>query len=105
MTTKSSPLTKPPVPSRHKGKSADEFRKLHDPNYIVPKRIKDALAALGDGWEYEIEFLRLAGISTTQLGQFREQFEDHIVLIGGRNPKKVWAGTVKLAEELRGMAG
>ena len=94
---------KAPVPAKHSGKSLEEFKKLHDPNFIIPNRISLALAALGDGWDYEVNFLKLAGLSVTQLANYREQFEDHTVAINGKNPKRVWCGTKKLAAQLRTM--
>lgn len=91
-----------------KGKSLEEFRSAYDKNYIVPKRIKDALDKLGESWEYEIEFIKLAGISITDLARFREQFEAHIVPVkvsnGGSHRKNVWAGTTAFAAKLREMA-
>lgn len=85
------------------GKSLQDFRAEHDKSYIVPKKIKGALEKLGDGWEYEVHFMRLAGISVTDLAAYRDQFEDHIVVVGGRNTKRVWAGTTKLAAQMREM--
>lgn len=90
--------TKPKI-----GRSLDEFRAAHDKNYIVPQKIKAALAKIGDGWEYEIEFLKLAGLSTTDLAMFREQFSDFTVATPGKNPKRIWAGTKELARKLREM--
>lgn len=89
-----------------KGKTLEEFRSVHDKNYIVPKKIKDALAKLGDSWEYEVDFMKTAGISTTDLVSFREQFEAHIVVVksnGSSHRKNVWAGTVSFASKLREM--
>ena len=85
------------------GKSLQDFRAEHDKSYIVPKRIKDALEKLGDGWEYEVHFLRLAGLSVTDLAAYRDQFEAHIVVVGGRNSKRIWVGTSKLAAQMREM--
>ena len=85
------------------GKSLQEFRAEHDKSYIVPKKIKDAIEKLGDGWEYEAQFLRLAGLSVTDLAAYRDQFEAHIVVVGGRNSKRVWVGTAKLAAQMREM--
>ena len=85
------------------GKSLQDFRAEHDKSYIVPKKIKDALEKLGDGWEYEVHFLRLAGLSVTDLAAYRDQFESHTVLVGGRNAKRVWVGTAKLATQMREM--
>lgn len=92
-------------PVKRAGKSLDEFRAAHDPNYIVPRKIKDGLAQLGDSWEYEVPFLRLCGLSVTQLANFREQFEEFYVATKGKNPKRCWAGTKATAQKLREMIG
>jgi hypothetical protein len=89
--------------SKKAGRSLDEFRAAHDKNYIVPQKIKAGLEKLGDGWEYELEFLKLTGLSTTDLSMFRDQFEDHIVTTSGRNPKRVWTGSKATAKQLREM--
>lgn len=86
------------------GKSLEAFRAAHDKNYIVPTKIKVALAKLGaEGWEYEVDFMKLAQLSTTDLANFREQFTDHVVEVGGRNAKRVWVGTKSFATKLREM--
>jgi hypothetical protein len=92
-------------PSSTTGRSLDEFRASHDKNFIVPTKIREALVLLGpEGWDYELAFMKLAGISTTDLAQFRDQFEAHVVDVGApRAPKRVWAGSVALAKKLRGM--
>lgn len=82
------------------GKSLDEFRSLHDKNFIVPKKINDALMKLGSSWLYEVEFLKLASISTTEGATFREQFKDFYVEVGA-SKKRVWAGTKAYANQLR----
>lgn len=87
------------------GKSLEAFRAAHDKNYIVPGKINGALTKLGaEGWEYEVDFMKLAQLSTTDLAAFRDQFTDHIVEVGGRNPKRVWVGTKAFAKKLREMA-
>lgn len=91
----------PPKPTA--GKSLQDFRSEHDKSFIVPKRIRDALAKLGDGWLYEVEFMRLASLSTTDLAAYRVEFDEHVVLVGGRNPKRIWAGTPALAQQMREM--
>lgn len=85
-----------------------DFKAAHDPNVIVPNRIRVALASLAkegvEAWEYEGEFLKRAGISQTQLGQFREHFLAHIVEAPGtraRTGRRVWFGDVKTAKKLR----
>lgn len=87
------------------GRSVEDFRKAHDRNYIIPAKITAGLEQLGDSWCYEGEFLKLSGLSTTDLALFREQFEAHWVVADKSSKKRVWCGTVKLAGELRGMVG
>ncbi len=85
-----------------KGRSLDEFRELHDASYLVPKRIKSALAELGpDGWEYEVEFVRRAGLSQAEYGRFKGQFSDHLIKTVGHKARFVVAGSVKFADKLR----
>lgn len=83
------------------GRSLNEFRACHDKSYIVPAKIKAALERLGGGWEYELQFVKLAGISLADLSAFRAMFEDHIVLI--ERTKRAWAGTKATAAKLREM--
>lgn len=85
------------------GKDVEAFRQLHDKNFRIPKIIKDALVDLGDSWEYEAEFMKRSGISSTDVATFRDQFADHWfeVRTHTRNSKRVWCGTVKLANKLK----
>ena len=83
-------------------KGVAEFRAAHDKAFIVPARLKAALAELGDAWEYEAEFLREAGVSNADISTFRDEFVDNIVVID-RNGKRVWCGTKALANKLRSM--
>lgn len=85
------------------GKSIDEFRAAHDKDFIVPQKITAALEALGDSWEYELAFLKLAGLSTSDLAAYRNQFEKYIVETGGRASKRAWCGSPALATKLRAM--
>lgn len=86
------------------GKTLDEFRAAHDKSYIVPKKIRDGLAALGDSWEYEVEFIRRCGLSVTDLAAYRDpEFTEFYLEVGGRNPKRIWCGTKKFAEQLRAL--
>ncbi len=93
-----------------KVKTIADFRSAHDANVIVPNKIRAALAAMlkegTEQWDYEGDFIKRSGISTTQMGQFREQFLDHIVEAGGvgsgRSPKRVWFADPKVAKKIRG---
>lgn len=91
-----------PTPKGAAGKSLEDFRAAHDKSYIVPGKVRAALKALGDGWEYEMAFAKLAGISLADLSAFRSMFEEHIVVV--ERTKRAWAGTKGLAAKLREMA-
>lgn len=87
--------------TKAKGKDIEAFRAAHDKSYIVPKKVKEALAELGDAWEYESDFVRRCALSQTDFAAYRDQFSDFYVELGGRNPKRVWAGTKAFANKLR----
>lgn len=84
-----------------KGKDLEAFRALHDKSYLVPKKITEGLAALGDSWEYEAEFIRRCGLSQTDMGAYRDKFHEFYISVPGKNPKRAWAGTKKFATALR----
>ena len=94
--------TKSVASPKRVGKSLSDFRAEHDKDYIVPARIKSALKQLGDGWEYEFEFSRLAGVSSPDLATYREQFADYWVPVS-RAGKRVWTGSKAVAEQMRAM--
>ena len=93
--------TAAPEKPKPAGKSLAEFRAAHDKAFIVPQKIREGLKKLGGGWEYEVNFLKLAGLSTTDLANHRDAFTDHIVLV--ERTKRVWCGTKELAAKLREM--
>lgn len=90
-------------------RSLADFRALHDPNVIVPNKIRAALAAMlkqgPEHWEYESDVVRLAGISNNQIGAYREAFLDHIVETSAtdrRTPRRVWFADPRVARKVRG---
>ncbi len=90
-----------------KPKTLVDFRSAHDKNVIVPNKIRAALAAMlkegPENYEYEVDFIRRAGISNTDMGLFRDQFEKaHIVEVGGSSKKRVWFADPKVAKKARG---
>lgn len=87
------------IPSK---KALGDFRELYDKSYFIPKKIKAALAKLGSGWVYEMEFAKNAGVSLTDLHSVREQFIDYVVQIG-RDGRRVWSGSKTMAEQMRKM--
>ena len=92
-----------------KAKTLEDFRAAHDKNVIVPNKIREALAQLQkvgpEHYEYENEFIKLAGISQTDMGMFRDQFSDYFLETprtnGGRQ-RRVWFGDKKVAAKVRG---
>ena len=83
------------------GKSVEEFRSLYDKDYIVPKRIKAALEELGDGWDYEVQFAKNAGVSLSDIATYRDMFSAHVISL--KETRRVWAGKAKTATILRTM--
>lgn len=85
-----------------------DFKAKFDQDVVVPNKIKAALAALGkegqEAWEFEMDFVKRAGLSQTQLGTYRGQFEKHVVLVRetGRSERKVWFADAKVASKARG---
>ena len=101
-TATASPLRKPqPACTRNGGRSLAEFRAQYDKNFIVPAKIKAALAALGASWEYEVQFARSAGVSLADLGNYRDQFAGYVVAL--RESRRAWAGTTATAKAMREM--
>jgi hypothetical protein len=84
------------------GKSLADFKQTYDKSFIIPQKVRAALKALGAGWEYEVAFAKLAGVSLVDLGIVRDEFAGHVVTIG-RDSKRAWAGTKATAEAMRKM--
>lgn len=92
--------------SKPKARSVSDFRAAHDRNVIVPNKIRAAIAAMAaidkEHWEYESDFVKLAGISQTDLGQFRDQFAPNVVetpKMHNRSGRRVWFATAKAAAD------
>jgi hypothetical protein len=85
-----------------KGKTLTDFRLAYDKATIIPAKIKAALKALGaNGWDYEVQFARMAGVSNIDLSAFRDQFAGYIV--GLKDNRRAWAGSVKTATLMKEM--
>jgi hypothetical protein len=91
-----------PAEGKIQKKPLSKFRELHDRTFIVPRRIKEALKRIGNGWEYEREFCSVAGVSTNDIAAYREQFKDHVVQIE-RSGKRAWTGSKAMAVQMRKM--
>lgn len=96
--------TKAKTPVKTVGKDMQAFRELHDKSYIIPKKIKEGLAVLGDSWEYEGDFMRRIGVSQTDFAAHRDDFMEFYVTTGGKNSKRIWAGTKAFAAKIRELA-
>lgn len=74
-----------------------------NPNVIVPERIRKALKQLGDAAMTAEDFRTLAGVSTTNLSLFAEQFEEHLIHVrdAHRKTRTLWAGTPTFAAQAR----
>lgn len=84
-----------------KARSLAEFKTTFDKDTIVPARIKAGLKSIGAmGWAYEVEFCRIAGLTATDLGNYRDQFADLVVTIKER---RAWAGSKAMADKMRAM--
>ena len=84
------------------GKTLDDFRRLHDKSYIIPKKIQDFLKEMPDLWEYESEICKKAGVAPADLAPYRDQFEPHIVFLRREN-KRAWGKTPAIAASMREM--
>jgi len=95
------PAAKPDAPASAKGKTLADFRAQYDKSFIVPQRVREGLRKLGaSGWEYEVEFAKIAGVSLADLGRFRDQFADYVIQIG-RDSRRAWAGSKAMAQAMR----
>jgi DNA-binding transcriptional regulator YdaS (Cro superfamily) len=85
-----------------KVKTLSDFRATYDKATIIPAKLKAALKLLGgSGWEYEVQFARNAGVSLTDLANFREMFAANIVNL--RDNRRAWAGSAGTAKTMREM--
>jgi hypothetical protein len=99
-------MSKPTPPKKVGGKDLEMFRAAHDRSFIIPRRIKDALATLGESWEYEAEFIKRCGLSQSDFALYRDQFADFFVETANSHRsrgKRVWAGSKAFATRLRGV--
>jgi hypothetical protein len=89
-----------PAPAK-RGKTLAEFRAVWDKSTIIPARLREGLRQLGaNGWEYELAFAKLAGVSMQDLSNYREMFADFIVLLD-HGKRKAWAGSVAMAARMK----
>lgn len=88
-----------------------DFRAAHDKDTIIPNRIRAALAKMQadhgkEHYEYQRDFIVLAGVNQNDLSKYADQFAEHIVIAkahGARGTNKVaWFGNAASARKIRG---
>lgn len=89
------------------GRSLNDFQATHDKNVVVPTLIREALSRIVGEWRYEMEFIREANISIVDIGRYRDNFSEHMVVIKTKDnkPKNVWFGSTADADKARDMEG
>ena len=84
------------------GRSLSDFRSAYDKDFIIPTKIRDGLKMLSGGWEYEVSFAKLSGVSLSDLAAYRDQFAAYVVVVK-RDGKRAWAGSASMAKAMREM--
>jgi hypothetical protein len=95
--------------SKEVARDLGAFRAVHDRDTVIPNKIKAALEAMRkigpEHWEYEVEFIKRAGISNTDLARYRAQFEPYIIdaiSVGkSHGAKRIWFADPKVAAKAR----
>jgi hypothetical protein len=94
--------------AKPKTRTLADFRAAHDPDVVIPNKLRSGIAAMlksgKEHWEYEADFLKLAGVTFPQLAAYRGLFDAHIVQVadGSRSAKRVWFADPKVAKKQRG---
>lgn len=94
-------------------RSVATFKAQHDRNVVIPNKIRTALEKMAkdngpEHYEYETEFMKLAGVGGSDLAAHRDAFTAHIVeakpigLGNSRSTRRAWFATVKAAKAARG---
>ncbi len=89
-------------------KTLADFQAAHNPDIKVPAKIRAGLESLlkegKEAAEYEGEFIKRCGISTSIFGKYRDQFAKHIIAVrpDGGSLKNVWFADAKVAAKARG---
>jgi len=98
-------------------KNLASFRATHDPDVIIPGKIRaalDSLAAEGlEAWEYEDDFRKRAGVNPADLARYREKFTAHQLSVrrvshgsGSAGRKRwVWIGSAKARDKFLSVTG
>lgn len=92
-----------------KAKTLDDLRAVHDDGVVIPTRIRARFVAMlkvgSEEHDYELVFMKAAGVSPNKVGPFRGLFKKHIVTTIGKNPKRIWFADPKVAAKFRAAIG
>ena len=95
--------TKPiPISKLKRGLSLADLKNKYNTDVLVTNKIMAALKDLGDAAETMGDFRLRAGISSAQVAQYMEQFEDYTIPVreAGR-VRYLFAGTKEFAAQAR----
>ncbi len=92
-----------------KTRNLKDFTAQYDRKVQIRKRLKDALVALRklgrEEWRSERELIDVAGVSCKDIGEFRKEFEAHLVTVPGAARgtavKTIWFADPRVAAKVR----
>jgi hypothetical protein len=98
--------TKTKTVPKKKGMSLEDVRNKYNTDVLVTNKIMAALKELGNQAEMMDDFRRRAAISSAQISQYLEQFEEYTIPVreAGRT-RYLWAGTKEFAAKVREVVG
>lgn len=90
-------------------RNLSSFHAEFDRKVQIRKRLKEALATLlkmgKEEWRSERELINTARVSCKDIGEFRSEFESHIVTVPGagrgKAVKMIWFADPKVAAKVR----
>lgn len=89
------------------------FKAKYNRDVVIPNKIRAALENMAkdhgpEHYEYESDFIKLAGIGASDLSAHRDAFKDFVVeakpvgMGNARAARRVWFATTKAAKSARG---
>lgn len=96
-----------------KGRTLADFRAAHDRAVVIPTKIQTALDKMlkdngPEHYEYEADFMKLAGVGQADISKFRDKFSAFIAIaqpVGtsrSKSARNAWFATTKAAKAARG---
>ena len=92
--------------SKSTGKTKADFVAKFSRKFVIPNKIRAALAELGPkGYEEQGEFLKRTGVTPVDLNAYKSEFDDHVIEarpVGGNSKVvTIWVGSASFASELQ----